>query len=74
MSFSTSSKRPFRFSLQVANAGSRPEWVDLVKRADDAGFDMIVTADHLEWVPVPADPARGGLAGERTPPASGSWS
>jgi probable F420-dependent oxidoreductase len=38
---------PFRFSLQAAQAASRHEWVDLVKRVDDAGFDMLVTADHL---------------------------
>jgi probable F420-dependent oxidoreductase len=39
---------PFRFSLQIASAGSRREWIDLVRRADDCGFDMIVTGDHLE--------------------------
>jgi probable F420-dependent oxidoreductase len=38
---------PFRFSLQIASAGSRREWIDLVRRADDCGFDMIVTGDHL---------------------------
>jgi probable F420-dependent oxidoreductase len=44
---SSGSQRPFRFSLQASDAGSRQEWVDLVKRADDAGFDALVTADHL---------------------------
>jgi probable F420-dependent oxidoreductase len=39
--------RRFRFSLQVGQAHSRREWGELVRRADDAGFDMIVTADHL---------------------------
>jgi probable F420-dependent oxidoreductase len=39
--------RPFRFSLQVPRAASRREWVDLARRAEDTGFDMIVTADHL---------------------------
>lgn len=48
MAFEPTSGLPFRFSLQVASAGSRREWVDLVKRADDCGFDMIVTGDHLE--------------------------
>lgn len=42
-----SEPRPFRFSLQAVEAGSRREWVDLVKRVDDAGFDMLVTADHI---------------------------
>lgn len=37
----------FRFSLQAAQTQSRREWLELVRRADDAGFDMIVTADHL---------------------------
>jgi probable F420-dependent oxidoreductase len=41
------SPRPFRFSLQVPRAASRREWVDLVHRAEDTGFDMVVTADHL---------------------------
>jgi probable F420-dependent oxidoreductase len=39
--------RPFRFSLQVPRAASRREWVDLAQRAEDTGFDMVVTADHL---------------------------
>ncbi len=42
-----SEPRPFRFSLQAVEAESRREWVDLVKRVDDAGFDMLVTADHI---------------------------
>lgn len=37
----------FRFSLQAAHATSRRDWVELVRRVDDAGFDMLVTADHL---------------------------
>ena len=41
------SPRPFRFSLQVPRAASRREWVDLARRAEDTGFDMLVTADHL---------------------------
>src|SRR5580658_3624276 len=39
--------RPFRFSLQVPRATSRREWVELARRAEDTGFDMVVTADHL---------------------------
>lgn len=39
--------RPFRFSVQAAMASSRQEWVDLARRAEDAGYDMLVTADHL---------------------------
>ena len=39
--------RPFRFSLQAVQAGSRAEWVELARRAEDSGFDLLVTADHL---------------------------
>lgn len=49
-------RRPFRFSLQAAQAESRSEWVDLVRRTDDAGFDMLVTADHLERCLAPLIP------------------
>jgi probable F420-dependent oxidoreductase len=56
MSDDTARRRPFRFSLQVAQAASRREWVELVKRTDDSGFDMIVTADHLEQCLAPLIP------------------
>jgi probable F420-dependent oxidoreductase len=42
-----SASPPFRFSLQAVQAVSRQQWIDLVKRVDDAGFDVLVTADHL---------------------------
>lgn len=35
MSEDAAGGRPIRFSLQVAQAASRGEWVELVKRADD---------------------------------------
>jgi len=45
---STARERPpIRFSLQAVQARSRHEWVELVRRADDTGFNMIVSADHL---------------------------
>lgn len=50
------SSAPVRFSLQIASVGSRREWIDLVKRADDCGFDMIVTGDHLEQCLAPLVP------------------
>jgi probable F420-dependent oxidoreductase len=56
MSGDVAVRRPFRFSLQAPQAESRREWVDLVKRTDDAGFDMIVTADHLERCMAPLVP------------------
>lgn len=39
--------RPFRFSLQVALTPSRRDFVELAKRTESSGFDMLVTADHL---------------------------
>ncbi len=48
--------RPIRFSLQVAQAESRRDWAETVRRADDAGFDMLVTADHLEQCLAPLIP------------------
>lgn len=56
MASKVTSSVPFRFSLQIASAGSRREWIDLVKRADDGGFDMIVTGDHLEQCLAPLLP------------------
>lgn len=56
MATTRTQSRPFRFSLQVAQAESRKDWVDVVKRADDSGFDMIVTADHLEKCLAPLPP------------------
>lgn len=48
--------RAFRFSLQAAQAESRRDWVDTVRRTDDAGFDLLVTADHLEQCLAPLLP------------------
>jgi probable F420-dependent oxidoreductase len=41
------SPKPFRFSLQISNVSSHAEWVDLVRRAEGNGFDLVVTADHI---------------------------
>lgn len=49
-------QRPFRFSLQEARTESRQQWVELVRRIDDAGFDMLVTADHVPGCVAPLIP------------------
>lgn len=41
---------PFRFGLQVARADSRAALVDRARRAEDLGFDVLQTADHLDEV------------------------
>lgn len=40
------SLRPFRFGV-VLDAGSRGEWRDKARRAEDMGFDVISYPDHL---------------------------
>jgi probable F420-dependent oxidoreductase len=50
------SARPFRFGIQASNAGSRAEWVDLAKRTEDHGFDVLTMPDHFgdQLAPLPA--------------------
>jgi probable F420-dependent oxidoreductase len=43
----STSARPFRFGLQVANAASRAEWQEIARRAEGAGFDAILVGDHV---------------------------
>jgi probable F420-dependent oxidoreductase len=40
----------FRFGLQVTTAASRADLVDRARRAEDLGFDVLQTADHLDEV------------------------
>jgi probable F420-dependent oxidoreductase len=48
--------RPFRFTLQAVPRGSRREWQDLARRAEDLGFDGISMPDHVgiadPWLPL----------------------
>lgn len=39
--------RPFRFGLQVSSAGSRDEWVDVARRAEALGYDVVCVPDHI---------------------------
>lgn len=41
-------RHPFRFGLQASSAGSRAEWVDLARRAEDLGYATLTCADHLD--------------------------
>jgi probable F420-dependent oxidoreductase len=38
----------FRFSVQAADTDSRRSWRDLAQRVEGAGYDLLVTADHLD--------------------------
>jgi probable F420-dependent oxidoreductase len=39
--------RPFRFGVSIWGASSRFEWHDKARRAEAAGFDTVLVADHL---------------------------
>jgi probable F420-dependent oxidoreductase len=40
-------QRPFRFAISFGGNPTRSELVDAVKRAEDAGFSVVASADHL---------------------------
>jgi probable F420-dependent oxidoreductase len=48
--------RPFRFGIQASGASSRAEWVDLARRAEGHGFDVLTMPDHFgdQLAPMPA--------------------
>jgi probable F420-dependent oxidoreductase len=48
--------RPFRFGIQASGARSRAEWVDLARRAEGHGFDVLTMPDHFgdQLAPMPA--------------------
>ena len=41
------SPRPFRFGVQNNVARSRAEWVDVARRAEALGFDVLAVSDHF---------------------------
>ncbi len=48
--------RPFRFGIQVSKMPTAREWVDMARRAEDTGFDVLTMPDHFtdQLAPVPA--------------------
>lgn len=48
--------RPFRFAVQLLSAPTGAEWAALVRRAEDAGYDVVSLPDHLgeQFAPLPA--------------------
>lgn len=48
--------RPFRFGVQAAQAKRRADWVDLARRSEDLGYDVVTMPDHFDdqLAPVPA--------------------
>lgn len=51
----SSSGRPFRFGLLLdTNTGTRQSMLELARRAEAAGFSIILATDHLgRWAPLP---------------------
>ena len=47
--------RPFRFGVALVVPGSRAEWVEKCRQAEDLGYDVVGVVDHLGRAPpVPA--------------------
>lgn len=48
--------KPFRFGVNVWSAGSRAEWRDKARRAEDLGYAVLTVPDHLAaiFTPMPA--------------------
>jgi len=51
-----STHRPFRFGVQASNAANRKDWVELAKRIEGNGYDVLTMPDHFgdQLAPVPA--------------------
>jgi probable F420-dependent oxidoreductase len=49
-------QKPFRFGVQASKAASRHEWVEMAKKAETRGYDVITMPDHFDdqLAPVPA--------------------
>lgn len=48
--------KPFRFGVNVRDAGSRAEWVDKARKVEDLGYSALTVPDHLAAMlaPIPA--------------------
>jgi probable F420-dependent oxidoreductase len=48
--------RPFRFGIQASGAATRDAWIDLARRAESHGYDVLTMPDHFtdQLAPVPA--------------------
>ena len=51
-----STHRPFRFGVQASNAANRKDWVELAKRIEGYGYNVLTMPDHFgdQLAPVPA--------------------
>ena len=48
--------KPFRFGVNVWSAGSRAEWMDKARKAEELGYSVLTVPDHLAgfFAPMPA--------------------
>jgi probable F420-dependent oxidoreductase len=48
--------KPFRFGVNAWSAGSRAEWTDKARRAEELGYSVFTVPDHLAGIfaPIPA--------------------
>jgi probable F420-dependent oxidoreductase len=48
--------KPFRFGVNVWGAGSRAEWTDKARKAEELGYSVFTAPDHLAGIfaPIPA--------------------
>ena len=48
--------KPFRFGVQASSQPDRKSWIDLAKRTEAAGFDVLTMPDHFtdQLAPLPA--------------------
>ena len=48
--------KPFRFGVNVWSAGSRAEWADKARKAEELGYSVFTVPDHLAGIfaPMPA--------------------
>ncbi|MFA5775050.1 MAG: TIGR03621 family F420-dependent LLM class oxidoreductase [Ilumatobacteraceae bacterium] len=48
--------KPFRFGIQASAQPDKASWIDLAKRAEDRGFDVLTMPDHFtdQLAPIPA--------------------
>jgi probable F420-dependent oxidoreductase len=53
---STFPHKPFRFGIQASKASTRNEWVEMARKAEANGYDVLTMPDHFDdqLAPVPA--------------------
>lgn len=58
-----STRRPFRFGIQLYQAASRAAWQETARRAESLGYDILVIPDHIGQGTLGYAPALMAVAG-----------